>query len=29
MVFQVSLEGNYKKILERPADDKGLCFCGR
>ena len=29
MVFQVSLESNYKNILEQPADDKGLCFCGR
>ena len=29
MVFQVSLEGNCKKNLKQPADDKGLCFCGR
>ena len=29
MVFQVSLESYYKNILEQPADDKRLCFCGR
>ena len=29
MIFQVSLEGNYQTILEQPAVDKGLCFCGR
>ena len=29
MGFQVSLESNYKNILEQPADDKGLFFCGR
>ena len=29
MIFLVSLEGNYQTILEQPADDKGLCFCGR
>ena len=27
MVFQVSVERNYKEILEQSADDKGLCFC--
>ena len=29
MVFQVSLERNYKNILEQPADDRALCFCNR